>query len=460
MKRNILEKNFMIARNGLMGVLGTVFNMPVLANETYSINIKGAFRLSPLRRWLCMDAQVHLALYFVKHRWVYDGGTGVEWQDFIKSTLSDENATPSTLETVSLNDDYFYDVFACAKRGSSVSPWGIPKHYVAGYNKIYSRWYEIPNVRTSALADDSITFPDTCKSGTGVGDIVYGRPLARLPNFWNTGVPTANLDADPEVYSGSGTMSLVDIAQIQAEYKDDVERDWFARRYADVMAQKWGSNGISMEVDDNQAELLMDWSGWCSGVDVHGTDQASLGEYVGKSQSAISVSMPPRYFNEHGMIWCVIGVRFPSVGCDEVHYTQVNTLTAKNFLGYQEVALSEPPIEITDQDVWSNGTGANSYGKIPYYNWYRYHTNVVSTDFRQAIGFPFTYGNAVDAASGHDYIAYDGLVQGFPDGAGADLFFKDLELGHWQLNALAEVECRTPLPDAVSSLTAGAHHIN
>ena len=71
MKRYIYDKSCYQAVNGAIGRLQCVFQLPVLANDTVSISLLGNFKLSKLRRWLALDAHIHLALYFVKHRWAY-----------------------------------------------------------------------------------------------------------------------------------------------------------------------------------------------------------------------------------------------------------------------------------------------------------------------------------------------------------------------------------------------------
>ena len=111
MKRNVYDKSCYQAINGSIGRLQTVFNMPVLANDTVSINLLGNFKLSKLRRWLALDANIHIAAYFVKHRWCYDGtGGSATWDEFIKSSLTSEHASASTLETITMpNTSIFID---------------------------------------------------------------------------------------------------------------------------------------------------------------------------------------------------------------------------------------------------------------------------------------------------------------------------------------------------------------
>lgn len=458
MKRNIYDKSCYQAICGEIGRLQTVFRLPVLANDTVSINFAGIFRLSQLRRWLALDCNIHLALYYVKHRWCYDGsGATATWDSFVKNSLGTERGSASTLETITAyqNGDIW-----CQPNGSSDNV--LPAHIVKGYNKIWNRWYRIPNV-SDEVADDYT--PNATSNGDFKRELQYGYPVARLPSFWNTGVPTSRLTADSTITEsgGAGNMTLLDIATIQAEYQDDLDREWFAHRYRDIMASKWGSNGITNEVDDDQAELLFDWSGWASGIDIHQTD-SGIGNYVGKTQSIINFSMPPRYFNEHGEIWCVMVPRFPSICSDEVHYLQLNTLTADNFLCYPESVRSQPPIEILENDCFEGGS-TNSYGKVPYANWYRFNNNRVHEDFKTATGFPFIrYTDlATTGDHGHEDVAYDGGIgtDVYNPSSNADAFFKEVStLRHWNMISKAEIEVRSVLPTASESIFAGSTHIN
>lgn len=444
MKRNIYDKSCFNAVTGALHRLQTVFNIPVIAGETLSIRLRGNLRLSQLVRHLLLDCHVHLAFWYVRHRWCYDGtGGGLTWEDMIKNSIRAERATPSTFETITTSNVADSDCYGSVGRNRA-----IPAHYVKGYNKIWNKGYRVPNVTDEiAVATPASSIPD-CK---------YGLRCARLPNWWDTGIPTTRITAtDYDTVASAASFDLVDFAKIQAEYQDEIDRDWFAHRYQDIIAQKWGATGITNEVDDAQAELLYDTSTFLSGYDVDGTDAASLGEFVGKSQGVIDVQLPPRYFNEHGMVWCVALLRFPSIMEDEKHYLANNTLTVDNLLAYPEVVRSTPPEEYTEDDVSAN-SGALSYGYFPSYNYYRTNNNRVSADFKAVAGFPFITDDDIDNATD---ITYGGSYDIWPDQTEMSEFFTNRNLAHWNLVSKAEIESRSPLPTATEGLYAGTRHIN
>jgi len=451
MKREIYDRSCYNFVTGQMGCLQTVFNIPVLAGESLSIGLAGALRLSPLKRYIVLDAHVHIAFYYVKHRWCYPGtGSDDSWEDIIKNSIADERSSPTTFETINLVTPYDgspYDVL-CVKKTSGA----VPAHLIRGYNKIWNRWYRVPNV------SDPLDI-DTLPAYTSTAGHKYGKPIARLPNWWNTGVPTGRIDnTDFADVAAATEFSLLDLAQVQAEYRDETDRQWFSHRYRDLMSSKWGSKGITTEVDENEAELLYDSSTWLSGIDIDATDTSSLGEYVGKSVGAINVKMPPRYFNEHGTVWCMMALRFPAILKQECHYLYNNTLTADNFLAYPEVVSTTPPIEMTEDDVTANGD-ADSYGIHPSFNYYRTQPNRVTSDYDGKEGYPFLDDTDIDTTVLFDSITYETPRFGWGT-PGADDFFNGTELGHWNLISKAEIESRSPLPAANNSIHAGATHLN
>lgn len=449
MKRNVYDKSCYNAVTGMMGHLQTVMNMPVIAGDTVSLNLVGALRLSQLKRYIVLDCHVHIAAYYVKHRWCYSN-----WETFIKNTLADERSTPTTLATTDITEGTYNTPYNCL--GSVPATGNIPDHYVQGYNKIWNNYYRIPNAEEE-LADSTVY-----TSFTGAFVRKYGYPVARLPMFWNTGINTTRIDAQDysTVYTDGvdTTMDLLDIANIQAEYKDQVDREWFAHRYRDILNNKWGSTGISVDMDE-RPELLGDTSTWLSGVDVNGTDDATLGNYVGKSQGIVQFQMPPRYFNEHGMIWVVMAVRFPPIMMNEKHYLATNTLTADNFLAYPEVVKSTPPMELDEDDFTGNGATA-SFGIHPAFQYYRTQPNNIHDDFHEKEGYPFVDVDNVNTGTSALYntMNYEDATNLVASGTRA--FFTNVDLGHWNLISKAEIECRSTLPTAAESLYAGARHIN
>jgi hypothetical protein len=426
--REIYDLSCYNAVCGQIGRLQTIFTVPTYANDTISINLVGALRLSELKRYLTLDCKVDLFAFHVKHRSIF----GSSWTDMIAegiqhaSTLSATYTSTVTVECL-----------------GGVPPGNMPDAYPEGYKKIWNDFFRIPNATSEWTGFSNVN---------AIGNLTeYGKECARLPAFWNTGIPDANIDAQdyqevaPNV---SGNIELLDIANIQAEYEDQQDLEWFSHRYRDVLAYKHGSTGISIDADE-RPELLMHVEQWLSGYDIDGTDIQTLGNYKGKSQGIIQMKMPPKYFNESGMIWVMILLRFPSILQEERHYLMHHSWDYETIAADPALWSIKPPIEMTEDDFHGGG-GTDSWGHHPYGQWTRTQPNRVHNLFHGLEGFPFI---AEDDISDSTELLYEDNVWGM---GGIDFFMSE-DLGHWNLVSKAEIEARRNIPQARTSIYAGAH---
>src|SRR3989442_12702044 len=76
---------------GPIGGLITISTTPVIAGDSFEMNVVGALRLSPLRRGLAIDSTVDIVTFYVAHRHVYRE----QWVMFMKDAV-----TASRLPTV------------------------------------------------------------------------------------------------------------------------------------------------------------------------------------------------------------------------------------------------------------------------------------------------------------------------------------------------------------------------
>src|SRR2546429_189775 len=56
---------------GQIGRLITISTTPVIAGDSFEMDVVGALRLSPLRRGLAIDSSVDIFTFYVPHRHVY-----------------------------------------------------------------------------------------------------------------------------------------------------------------------------------------------------------------------------------------------------------------------------------------------------------------------------------------------------------------------------------------------------
>ena len=197
-QRNRYDLSHYSFMSGKIGRLMTLSAIPVVAGDSMSINAAGAFRLSPLRRDLALDAMIDLFAFYVPHRHVY----GDTWIDFLKLG-ADENITfPGT----GVNADVVCQYLGYNRLDNSMPLW-LP----AGYNMIWNRYFRVPN---SSVAELPVT-------GSGIipGDSEsrnYGIGTARLKTFPTTGhnapdVSAANLTftlPPPGAGTGGAAQSL------------------------------------------------------------------------------------------------------------------------------------------------------------------------------------------------------------------------------------------------------------
>src|SRR5207253_931420 len=72
---------------GQIGRLITISTTPVIAGDSFEMDVVGALRLSPLRRGLAIDSTVDIFTFYVPHRHVYVE----QWIKFMKDGV---NAIP------------------------------------------------------------------------------------------------------------------------------------------------------------------------------------------------------------------------------------------------------------------------------------------------------------------------------------------------------------------------------
>lgn len=433
MNREIYDLSCYNVACGEIGRLQTLFTVPVEAGSTTSINMVGALRLSQLKRYLTLDCKYDLFAFFVPHRHVY-----ANWETFLKEGMN----TSETLATY----DATAQVGNMEYLGGIKNSATVPAAYVTGYNQIWNEYFRIPNVGVSERADNSMA------SSTSETD--YGYKVARLPAFWNTGSDNISAtEAEVPGSAGSGAISLLDLSYQQASYQDEIDKDWFQHRYRDVLKQGWGATGINTDQDE-RAELLMHEEGWLSGYDVDGTSDASLGNYTGKSQGIVNFKMPPKYFNEHGMIWVMACLRFPSILQEEKHYLSTHTWTYENIAGDANLISVKPPHALTENDFHGEG-GSNEWGTHPFGQWYRTQPNRVHKKFHDLEGYPFV---AEAGLTLNAYIPqYDGDVWLASETEGVRSYFTNDDLAHWNIVSKAEIEKRSPVPNAATSINTGAN---
>ncbi len=297
MPRNVYDLTHFSFMAGKIGRLQTLSCIPVTAGDSLTIDLQGVFRLSPLRRNLTVDAIVDLFAFYVPYRHVY----GQDWIDFIKQGV-DEAITFSTVTVSGAN--------ALGYLGAPKFSGTLPLWLTAGYNRIWNRYFRAPTDTGSILADTALIAQQDGKD--------FGELCARKKAIWTTGIESTITTADHELDVTGSVLDILDLARVRARYRSEQTRDWFGQRYNDLIKDVFGS-GVNTDADERPT-LIMRKTQFMSGYDVDGTDDATLGSYSGKSSARCQIRVPRRYCPEHGTIWLMVLVRFPTIHQDEIHY--------------------------------------------------------------------------------------------------------------------------------------------
>ena len=418
-KRNLFDLSHFAIQLGRIGRLQTLARIPVLPGDSISAEIAGVWKLPPLRRDLTLDAKVQLFAFYVPYRHIY----GDDWLDFIREG-NDENVVFSQV-----NNNRILPYLVCNHRGT------IPRYIPAGYNRIWNRYFRPPTEDNSIRSDTEIPSDDV--------SVDYGIECGWLAKLWSATVDRElSYSSDESVGISGNRLSLLSLEQQKKHLKTEVERQWFSQRYRDVMDGTWGTT-VNIDADE-RPQFVYRGGFWLSGYDVDGTAGDSLGQYAGKSQALGGMRMPSKFFNEHGTLWFMALVRFPTVFTDEKQY-----LDGKPNPSYKEIAgdptilASEPPMELNSGD-WFARSSDRDIGWRPYGDWYREHPSFCHSNFDELNGFPF-----------YDTTEKNKRKLRYVDSEFYENVFQTTQQGHWRAQLRCNVMAKRYVPDSRSSIFVG-----
>ena len=424
MKRQRYDLSHYSTQAGQVGRLQTLTCIPVVAGDTFSLQVGGELTLSPLRRRIVLDCQLTMAAFWIPYRHIWDD----DWIDFIKEGY-DETVTLGS-DTVSASADY-----GCY--GWKFGQANAFKPVITGYDQIWNRYWR------------SVTHQDEVVEGTvmsGDRDILYGRQICHLPSMLNSQIQFQDEDAaDYEVTVTSGKFDIRDLAKTRAQLRTEIDREYFGRRYNDLMKGQFGS-GVNIDADV-RPELLGTYRRWFGGYDAEGGDDASLGQLQGKSSTVVQFGLPRRYFAEHGIVHVVGTVRYPFIHHDERHYYgRVNNPSYLELAGDPELLMMEHTRHQAPRDYF-NSADTTSMGEEPYGQWWRHHPNILHPLFENADGYPYlTDSNSVEDRVKRVVVQSD---------AYDDMFITN-QYGHWQAYLKIGLMADRIIPGVKHSMYAGA----
>ncbi len=514
-----------VATAGKLGRVQTLTTINVVAGDTMSIDADIALRFTPLRLPMVLDAKVDIYACYVKHRNVY-GETWVQMiEEGVNGTTTlpsytIDNVASFPLEYLagngrqtSIPKHYIDGYNMCWNEfnripnvtekypndyviGAEWSPTGY--HAADGYDsgnqngtitekdfaeflkdkhgwtdaRLQSKGFRGTKSTVDAVSNDILALfsyheligynPSNFMPKMQANEREFGRRVARLPKDWNSALPTYNYNSKDfgQVDIANNKFDLLDVAQARVSIASEIERDWFTNRYRDFISNTFGAGGVSIDADD-RPELLFHDSGYMSGYEIDSTD--GTGETSGKSATMLNVKMPPKFFNEHGMLWLFCIVRFPSIVSQHKHYLCRDNLDYKTISGDPVVMNNEPPVEYSVSDVFSGITDTNNLsmklGVRSFGDWFRWQPDAIHNRFHdfqifadaENQGYPFLNANLIDWTTQAE-IAYDATENDNQDVY--DSYFTGYRLGHWNAISRVNVNAKRIIPPATHSIKA------
>ena len=415
-------------QSGKIGRLQTISVIPTMPGDSISLDIRANTRLAGLRRSLIVDASMDMFAFFVPHRHVYPGrGEENLWIKMVREGVTTNVQLPST----TLNHDYH-----CL--GQRVLKGAVPKWRADPYDRIWNRYFKHPTDADKSLIADTHP-PEDLRN--------FGAPCCHDKLVWTTGLDPARSksmgqwDYDAPVGTGGASIDLWKMAEAGTKFNNLSQRDFFSTRYRDIIQSVYGSD-VNHDVEEIPLLLGRNRS-YLMGYDIDGTADANFGQTSSKAFGNSGLNVRRWFAPEHGSIWIMALVRFPTIHTSEQHYLvsqpQPDYLTAT---GDARVASTQPPREMHVDELFCGTDSKANLGIQPYGQWWRTQPNVVHELYDDLNGFPLLAKLPSGPIDSHyiDSATYDPVFQS-PN-----------MMGHWISNMHVNASVLRAFPDAKTNL--------
>ncbi len=422
--RKPVDAGSLIFQTGKIGELTTLKCVPVCGGDSYQDEMVGSFRLSPMHRFLTLDATIEVFSFYVPHRHVYNttpsGNKPWEnqWVDFINqgpSTIDTPNVLTGTV-TVSGRLRNALAISSDLKDSEIDTNTTIAKWRYQGYWNIFENYFKRPDYETSQV---SLATPAACCHLKNMWTAPL-RPSLGFSGAYEDSYSNTYFSAEDDAEGVSKINMFEFNAQDARLHIEQINEHWTIR-FRDKIDRLGGSTTADT---DQRPTLIAHTKEFSSGYDVDGTASDTLGQYVGRCVTGFSHKVPRFYCGEHGAIWTVAVVRFPPICANENHYLESHEPSYEELVNDPDLVANLPPVNIDSNDLFYGNGDANASGgfdiAMPYGQWYREHPSYVSNHFAGEEGFPFMlYPQNFEASfkiTPSDY----------------DLIFQGTQYQHWQ----------------------------
>lgn len=347
-KRTMYNMNHQVATLGdICSVVPFMFQ-EIAPGDTWSGQIKGLLRFSPLKRAMLQDLYVDLIVAYVPHRLVY-----ADWEDFIAEGPVD--SPTYSLPTVTLNagNASFYQSIFWNRGGSDVQYCALRLY---AYNLFLNEYILDEN--------DSKRNPTDVPGQYGTQDVARAKR-----DYWTTLNDSLGFDQNEQFFDtnvGSGTQaSAQDVLDAIARQKIQLKRATYGSRYIDILR----SYGINVNYQMLQRPEIVGIGRTKVGfTDVVATDGANLGDMAGHGISGVSLRLRRKSFPEHGMLLGVCILRpkhMNAYNCDWFD-------RARDYTSFYDPGLvTLPHVAVQEQDIAPRTVSATVAGYQPWGEWYR-----------------------------------------------------------------------------------------
>ncbi|MGL4755682.1 MAG: major capsid protein [Aeromonadaceae bacterium] len=408
---------------GDIGRLKVIDATPVFAGDSYEADMVGSIRLSPLRRGLAIDSKVDVISFYIPHRHTY----GFEWNQFM---LDGVKAKP--LSTVQLRSEGWGAGFL----GTNLAEHNkAPKWLAEGYCRIFDNYFALPSSVTQSgqcLSREYAQWTDL--------EAAHGVQCCQLKNVWSAPLPQQVVQ-NTTIPMGD-TLDLMGLNTASATLHTEQERDFFMKRYRDVMQSFGGSTHYDA---DQRPHMLMRSEFWASGYDVDGTDSQSLGQFSGRVQQAMNHRVPRFYVPEHGAIITVALMRFPPIHQRAIpYYIGRPDYTYVDFAGDTALDNNMAPRDIPFSEIFRGGA-KNNHTHLAHGQWFRSIPDHVDERYMAIEGFPFLSHLPTSETTSAQINSPD-----------YDQCFQTMQLRHWNAQIKTNVTVLRALPDARAAVLTNA----
>lgn len=466
MSRSVFDLSHYCYLSGYIGVGRVMDVYDVVPGDSLQLEYTGAIRLSPMRRSLALDLNFTMVTFFVPWRHVYGRKVWETWigGDDPARTLPDPfsniadypvseadahwmagyRAHRYWLALLWIWDNYLRDPHGDVDLRDKLTTYGgspVLSAPTASGTKNYK------------LTDPQIMLAAAAKSH-GNNGTAYGRVAGPTPPGIQYRIPICQLQQTRTVFArhpettdiqnlgiNSNKLNLPELEEAKALLELDRRRQWYGRRYTELMSNLFGSK-LSNE-EEYKPELLGRTVAWSSGYDIDATDSGGLGSNSGKGYVAIRHSISRKFFLEHGCVITLALPRFPLVPLDEIPYL----LGAPNpswldYGGQASLVATQPPVNVNYGQLGVLG-GTHSLGYWPYGQEWRHHHDIVDPRFGDLQGYPFPELPGL------------GVSRVWCNPGAHDSVFQTQQLRHWHSQLMVNAKRFSALPGEDASIFAG-----